>query len=516
MKIQIIESNHMDYSSARVQFMLGLLVILACALFIENIISCILGGFSFRLLIDASTSVIVGLLFFEIANRYSNKMQATAAIWASFVWFFLTIEWTSITYPFNSLVTFAAVLPIFIYLRYLLLEEKNYLFYFCIALLFSLGCGLSSFIFSLSGAVLATIFLPNKYFSNPTISFPSAPQLNPQSKPLPLFVTLCTALTLCYGPLFFFNNYAFSAMPNLISIVQIEWLAFALLLLVRLLTGKIFLAPILFCVFWTAINLLPHPELQFFKTVSEANLSSVPLVYLLVIASLPVFDVLSKKHSLILALCGSVLMSVFCFSKGVAAWNSIQAISQNDKLYESLKSQRINHSGDSKICLSFEDLKPQLISGSNKLTDVSSSDWIAQDTLSSTCWFEKSKSYLNLSAGPARRQPLSQAKTISVNGYGLKNGVGIMLASVKINPREANNVKITLAFPLQPDTRVNWIWKGNNEEGFFSAPLEISNNKILRANLKNELHWLTNDSIEQIGIFIPSGSSALAIEKIEL
>lgn len=91
-----------------------------------------------------------------------------------------------------------------------------------------------------------------------------------------------------------------------------------------------------------------------------------------------------------------------------------------------------------------------------------------------------------------------------------------MLASVKINPREANNVKITLAFPLQPDTRVNWIWKGNNEGEFFSSPLELIDNKILGANLKNEPHWLTNDSIEQIGIFIPSGSSTLAIEKIEL
>lgn len=516
MKIQIIESNHMDYSSARVQFMLGLLVIITCTLLLENSISSILGGFSFKLLIDASTSVLVGLLFFEIANRYSNKIQATAAIWASFVWFFLTLAWTSVTNPLNGLVTLAAVLPVFIYLRYLLLEEKNYLFFFCIALLLSLGCGLSSLICSLSGAVLATIFLPNKYFSNPAISFSSAPQPDPQSKPLPLFVTLCTALAICYCPFLFLNNYAFSAMPSLISIVQIEWLAFAILLLVRLLTGKIFLAPLLFCFSWTAINLLPHPELQFFKTVGEANLYSVPLVYLLVIASLPVFDVSNKKHSLILALCGSVFMSVFCFGKGVAAWNSIQTISQNSKLCESLKSELSNHSGDSKICLGFEDLKPQLISGSNALTDISTLDWIAQDALNSNCWFEKSKSYLNLSAGPARRQLKSQAKTISVNGYGLKNGVGIMLSSVKINPREANNVKITLAFPLPTDTRVNWIWKGNNEKEFFSAPLELIENKILKANLKNEPHWLRNDSIEQIGIFIPSASSSLAIEKIEL
>mgnify|MGYP003384399309 CR=1 FL=1 len=506
----------MDYSSARVQFMLGLLVILACTFLLENSISSILGGFNFRLLIDASTSIVVGLLFFEIANRYSNKLQATAAIWASLVWFFLTIEWTSVTNPFNGLVTLASVLPIFIYLRYLLLEEKNYFFYFCLALLLSLGCGLSCFIFSLSGAVLATIFLPNKYFSNPTISPPSAPQLDPQSKPLPLFVTLCTALAICYCPLLFLNNYAFSAMPSLIAIVQIEWLAFAILLLVRLLTGKMFLAPILFCFSWAAINLLPHPELQFFKNVGEANLSSVPLAYLLVIASLPVFDVLSKKHSLILALCGCILMSVFCFGKGVAAWSYIQTISQKDKLYESLISKPMNYSGDSKICLSFKDLKPQLISSSNGLTDISALDWVAQDAQSSTSWFEKSKSYLNLCAGPARRQNMSRDKTISVNGYGLKNGVGIMLASVKINPREANNVKITLAFPLQPDTRVNWIWKGNNEEEFFSAPFDLIDKKILRANLKNEPHWLTNDSIEQIGIFIPSGSSSLAIEKIEL
>jgi hypothetical protein len=502
----------MDYSSARVQFMLGLLVILGCTLMLENSIASILGGLNLKLSIDASTSVIVGLLFFEVANRYSNKLQATAAIWASFVWFFLNLESNSL----HGLVTFASVLPVFLYLRYLLLKEKKYLLYFCLALLLSLGCGLASFIFSLSGSVLATIFLPNKYFSNPTISCPLELQSRLPSKPLPLLITLSTALAICYCSLLFSNNYAFSAMPNLTPFTRIEWLAFIILLLIRLLTGKIFLAPILFCFFWAAISLLPHPELQFFKGLDEANLSTVPLTFLIVLASLPVFDVLSKKHSLILALSGSILMSVFCFGKGVASWNSIQAISQNDKLCDSLKSKQINYSGDSKICLSSKDLNPQLISDFSELTDISALDWFAQDAQTSACWFEKTENYVNLSAGPARRRPKGPTKTISVNGYGFKNGAGIKLASVKINPRKANNVKITLAFPLQSDTRVNWIWKGSSEESFFSAPLELIDNKILRVNLKNELHWLSNDSILQIGIFIPSGSSSLAIEKIEL
>ncbi len=512
----------MDYSSARVQFMLGLLVILGCTLMLENSIASILGGLNLKLSIDASTSVIVGLLFFEVANRYSNKLQATAAIWASFVWFFLTLESNSLANSLanslHGLVTFASVLPVFLYLRYLLLKEKKYLLYFCLALLLSLGCGLASFIFSLSGSVLATIFLPKKYFSNPTISCPLEPQSRLQSKPVPvpLLVTLSVALAICYCSLLFSNKYAFSAMPNLNPFTRIEWLAFIILLLVRLLTGKIFIAPILFCFFWAAINLLPHPELQFFKGLGEANLSTVPLTFLIVLSSLPVFDVLSKKHSLILALSGSILMSVFCFGKGVASWNSIQTISQNDKLYDSLKSKQINYSGDSKICLSSKDLNPQLISGFSELTDISALDWFAQDAQTSACWFEKTLNYVNLSAGPTRRQPKVPTKTISVNGYGFKNGAGIKLASVKINPRKANNVKITLAFPLRSDTRVNWIWKGSNEEKFFSAPLELIDNKILKVNLKNELHWLSNDSILQIGIFIPPGSSSLAIEKIEL
>ncbi len=162
MKIQIIESNHMDYSSARVQFMLGLLLILGCTLLLGNSISSIFSGLNLKLLIDASTSIIIGLLFFEIANRYSNKLQATAAIWASFVWFFLTIESNSLSSSLNGLVTFAAVLPVFLYLRYLLLEETKYLWYFYLALFLSLACGLASFISSLSGVVLAVIFLPRK------------------------------------------------------------------------------------------------------------------------------------------------------------------------------------------------------------------------------------------------------------------------------------------------------------------------------------------------------------------
>ncbi|QQR56611.1 MAG: hypothetical protein IPG59_16625 [Candidatus Melainabacteria bacterium] len=528
MKIQIIESNHMDYSSARVQFMLGLLLILGCTLLLGNSISSILSGLNLKLLIDASTSIIMGLLFFEIANRYSNKLQATAAIWASFVWFFLTIESNSLSSSLNGLVTFAAVLPVFLYLRYLLLEETKYLWYFYLALFLSLSCGLASFISSLSGVVLAVIFLPRKYFSNPTTSYltvcssvyssepPLRSQFSSQSKSWPLFVTLCIALAICYCSWFFSKNYAFSEMPNLSSFNKIEWLGFLLLLLVRLLIGKIFAAPILFCIFWTAINLLPHPELQFFNKLGEANLFAVPLTYLIVLASLPVFDTLSKKHSLILTFVGSVLMSVFCFGKGVSSWNSIHLISQTEKMYESQKLTPINYEGDNKLCLRSKDLNPQLISGSGKLTDVSALNWFTQDAQNSTCWSEKTETYLNLSAGPTRRMPKGATKTISDNGYGLKNGVEIKLASVKINPREANNVKITLAFPLQSNTRVNWIWKGCNAKDFYSIPLEVIDNKILRVNLKNEFHWLSNESIEQIGISIPQGSSSLAIEKIEL
>ena len=108
------------------------------------------------------------------------------------------------------------------------------------------------------------------------------------------------------------------------------------------------------------------------------------------------------------------------------------------------------------------------------------------------------------------------SKTISVNGYGFEHGIGIALASVKINPRGANNVKITVAFPLDKDTRVNWLWKGDKSRQFHQAALELLDRHTLVVNLQNNSEWLNNGTIEQIGLYLPADNTSLTIEKIEL
>jgi len=497
-KIQIIESNHMDYSSPRVQFMLGLIAVFGCTFLCNQILSP-------KLLVDAFASASVGMLFYEIGNRYSNRLQATAAIWTSLLWLCLANASPSQD-AFISSRTIFAILPVFLFLRFLLLEEKKYLFYFSASLIASALSGLPSLICSLSGTIFAAIFLPPKYFSNPTFT-----KTNATSN---ILFALCSALIACYCYEFFKPSpiaSLYSSTQNLSELTLVKvgaitlehsWLIFAILILIRLLAGKIFIAPLIFCTLWGGINLLPHPD----------NLFLVPISYLIAIASFPVFDVLNKKLAMLLVLSGSVLLSIFCFAKISENLTLPHPILKTDKAHSSA----IANSGhDFKICLTPKDLNPRLLSGSNSISDLSNQNWIDQSSHSAS-WFEKTDSYLNLCAGLPPRHPKGKSQTISVNGYGLEKGAMLELASVKINPQEANNVKITLAFPLPSNTRVNWIWKGSKINEIQFAPLESKNDLVLSVDLENYPQWTNNESIEKIGIHIPYGDSSLAIEKIEL
>ena len=518
---KVIESNHMDYSSARVQFMLGLIIVFGSAVFLFKSSDSICCNFNSKLLIDSATAVVIGLLFFEIANRYSNKLQATAAIWSGLLWFALSLTYNSGTD------TFGGILPVYLYLRYVLLNEKNYKFYFFISLVFSLACGLQSLVCSLSGIVLAIIFLPQKYSCSPTID-----AINVNPKISKLLIALCTALATCYFyPIFskqaVYRDYI--QLPNLTFVniggfdLSFIWIALLSLLLLRLFLGKLFIAPILFCAGWALINSLPGPELHFFTGTEESRYLLVPIAYLVVLASLPVFDTLNRKNSFFLALSGSILMSLFCLGKTLQFLNSLNSRSALNLMVEKetgdsrqmIESSNLHAS--QKSVFSFRSLNPQILGSSNKeIIDLSGTDWILHSDQTSGPWYEKTESYLNLCAGHFRSHPNRQFKTISVNGYGFEHGIGIALASVKINPRGANNVKITVAFPLDKDTRVNWLWKGDKSRQFHQAALELLDRHTLVVNLQNNSEWLNNGTIEQIGLYLPADNTSLTIEKIEL
>ncbi|MDX2107872.1 MAG: hypothetical protein SFY67_15835 [Candidatus Melainabacteria bacterium] len=506
-KVKIIESNHMDYASARVQFMLGSFLILSLFLCFNQL--------TLNLFVHFASSILVGLLFFEISNRYSNKIQATAAIWASLIWFILS---RANNFEFS---TWSGILPVFLYLRFALLNEKKYNIYFLASLLLSFVCGFQSLVCSLSGTILASIFLPRLYSSNPTID---TTHLKNTALGTKSFFVICTALAVCYLYPLFLNKVIYSNIAPLDNLcwlqiddvnLNIVWIYFAALFLVRLFLARLYMAPILFCAMWALINTLPHPQFNFFQIQGEAQFYLVPIAYLIVMACLPVFDVLNRKNSLILALSGSLFMSLFCICKSTAGSQSFRRKTHNDLIEQPIKQPTVTT--EQKLVLSGTNLTPKLIGVSNiAVSNLSGDEWISQSELTTGPWYEKTNSYLNLCAGPFRRDLRPKTKTISVNGYGFKNGVAMTLASVKINPREAHNVRITLAFPLSRDTRVNWLWKGNRLQEIHQAALESIDSKTLVVNLQNNPEWIENDSVEQIGLLLPAGSTSLAIEKIEL
>lgn len=520
-KQRIIESNHMDYSSARVQFMLGLIMVFGITFILLKTSDTIVCALNSKLLIDSATAVVIGMLFFEIANRYTNKLQATAAIWSSLLWFALSLTDNS------NPDTLGGILPVYLYLRYVLLNEKNYKFYFFLSLVLSFACGLQSLVCSLSGIVLAIIFLPQKYSCNPTINV-----LNFNPKISRLLIALCTALATCYFyPIF--SKLAvyrdFTRLPNMAYLeiggidLSFIWIALASLLLLRLFLGKLFIAPILFCAGWSLITWLPGPELNIFTRFGESRVLLVPVTYLMVLACLPIFDTLNRRNSFLLALSGSMLMSLLCFSKTLQFFRIVKSGSAHDlirknKIQDSSQLTNLSNSQTQrKFVFSPNNLNPQLLDLSNiELSDLPSKDWILHSKHTTGPWYEKTDSYLNLCAGQHRSNSKRQIRTISVNGYGSEDGVGIALASVKINPREANNVKITVAFPLREDTRVNWIWKGDKTRQFHQAALDLFDKQTLVVDLQNNSEWQNNDKIEQIGLFMPTGNNSLAIEKIEL
>lgn len=567
---EIIESNHMDYSSGRVQFMLGitfLTLFCLCLYFVilmqsGNLLRSLLTFLLPSLFINLFASGLIGLLFYEIANRFGNRLQALSGIWACILWFFLSAGGgSSFSFfgpesIFNAALSVVAVLPVFLHLRLVLLEEKQYYWWCWIALLLSLLIGGSaSFVFSSSGIVLCAFFLPPKYNSSPVLadSCLTKPKFNYT------FLLLATALTVASCFYIPWSNESPISSFILSGDTTSKCAAICLcLLLVRLLLGKIYIGAFLLFLFWLLALSMPFPQILNHKTFVSGVLPTIPITYILVLAALSAFDVLDKKQNLLLSLLGSILLSVICCSQGVVFIDRLKELKQARINSEVLQSQlseksgylvnpplffngskkaghndssseisyfrwnestgkveKINYSGLSHLVLTSKNFAVSFPQG-QKISEVPRDNWIDLTPFHNKPWLEIDSSYLNLFSGSGGKPRKKGEKHITVNGYMQKGELQVFLGSDKINPHQANNVKIKLAFPIQSASGINWIWKGDNNPNLCSAPLELENSEILTLDLKNNVNWQMNNTVENIGISLPGGKLSLAIEKIEL
>lgn len=547
---ELIESNHMDYSSGRVQFILGSVALFLVCLVLKffgypECISNLLPA----LALNFAASTLVGLVFYEIANRYGNKIQAAAGVWASLLWFFAPAGGASgLFLPFNPIIVLVTLLPVYLHLRLALLEERQYYWWCWLGLLISLLIGgASSFIFSAGGIVLSAFFLPGKYTSSPVFAEPCLDK--PKFNYTFLLLILAMMVASCFYLPWTNESLPFSIQiaPEPAGITLIVTLALSMcLFLLRLMLGKVFIGPVLFFLAWLLAGFIPVPQVLNHHAFNFGVLPLIPVVYLIASSCLPIFDVLTKKQCLIFTFLGSLTVGVFCCSIGIEFAHRLENLKQASAKQEILQSEisktpgrvinlpanltnhsnaespllrwnnktskleRINYSGLAHLSLTSNDFVVTLPEKQD-ISYLPGDNWAEVEQLQSKPWIEKNIHYLNLFAGPARRQ-----KNITDNGSVQKGDLVVLLSSGKINPRQANNVRIKLAFPVRSSSGINWIWKGSNCDNLCSAPLKLEGADTLILNLINNEHWQMNDFIENFGISLSPGKRSLAIEKIDL